>query len=306
MSDSSVLSIALWATNLGKPVDSMNAWIASVDACMERAAADGADLLLMPEYAAEQWLSYAPPDLALNDEIAWLAGQSSFALEALRELPTRHGIALLAGTMPVRVERGLDGEPPLVNRAHLLLPEGNVEHQDKLCLTPVERDPDGWHLSAGSTLRIVTWRGVRIVTLICLDIELPALAARIAAFDVDLVLVPSMTASLAGYNRVFCCARARATELLAAVCAVGCIGAVTRPRERPGSTSGAALYLPCERAFTSTGIAAEFPPIDRHDDRGPMLVVPDVPIARMRDLRRTGAEVWPGAWHGDHVSINEA
>ena len=106
-----------------------------------------------------------------------------------------------------------------------------------------------------------------------------------------------MTANLAGYNRVFSCARARATELLAAVCAVGCIGAVIRPQELPGSTSGAAVYLPCDRAFTSTGIAAEFPPIDRHEDRGPMLVVPDVPIARMRALRRTGAEVWPGAWH---------
>jgi predicted amidohydrolase len=205
----------------------------------------------------------------------------------------------------MRVDHGIDGAPPVVNRAHLLFPDGNVVHQDKLCLTPVERNPHGWHLSPGSTLRIVTWRGVRIVTLICLDIELPALAARIAAFDVDLVLVPSMTANLAGYNRVFSCARARATELLAAVCAVGCIGAVIRPQELPGSTSGAAVYLPCDRAFTSTGIAAEFPPIDRHEDRGPMLVVPDVPIARMRALRRAGAEVWPGAWQGEHISIHE-
>lgn len=95
--------------------------------------------------------------------------------------------------------------------------------QDKLCLTPFEKDPEDWNLSPGSELRIFKLNGYRIVVLICLDIEMPALSAKLASFDIDLILVPSMTLKPAGYHRVFGCAKARAVELLAAVAAVGVI-----------------------------------------------------------------------------------
>src|SRR3546814_7527676 len=59
---------------------------------------------------------------------------------------------------------------------------------------------------------------------------MPALALRLAPLDPDLILVPSMTAKLSGYSRVFSCAKARAIELLCAVAATGVIG------RAPGST----------------------------------------------------------------------
>ena len=50
------ITLALWATNLGRPLNGLDAWAARVDARMAEAAAAGARMLVMPEYACEQWL----------------------------------------------------------------------------------------------------------------------------------------------------------------------------------------------------------------------------------------------------------
>ena len=73
---SDTLSIALWATNLSVPVHGLEGWAARVEAKMAEAAAEGARILVMPEYAAEQWLNFKPADLKPTEEIAWLAGHA--------------------------------------------------------------------------------------------------------------------------------------------------------------------------------------------------------------------------------------
>lgn len=300
------LSIALWAANLAAPCTGIDAWAAAVDECMRAARAEAAELLVMPEYAAEQWLSFGPHDLRPDQEIPWLAEHASAALDALRPLPAKHGMGLLAGTMPFWVDEGRDGAPPIVNRAHLLLPDGRICTQDKLCLTPPEKDPAGWHLSTGRTLQIVQWAGLRIATLICLDIELPALAARLAPHGLDLVLVPSMTEKRAGYARVFSCAKARAVELQSAVCAVGCVGAASTGRPRFPNVSGAAVFVPCEEALGHTGTWCEIPARRAVQGPGEMLLARDLPLGLIRSMRAGRAEVWPGAWSAEHVEIVEA
>lgn len=300
------LSVALWATNLARPVNGIDAWAASVNARMAEAANAGAQLLAMPEYAAEQWLSFAPQGLGPDEEVPWMAGQAPAALEALKPLPSRHGIGLLAGTMPVEVENGSSDAPPHVNRAHLMLPDGRVVTQDKLCLTPPEKNPAGWNLSTGDRVTVVDWDGIRIAVLVCLDIELPALVTPLARLAPDLILVPSQTETDAGVARVFSCARARATELYATVCAVGCIGAVATGKPRGGYVSGAAAYVPSDRALGNTGVWDEIPPLNRVQGEGPVLYASDVPVGRIRALRNGGADVWPGSWDASHVRFLEA
>lgn len=299
------LNVALWVINIAVPVNGIDAWAANVDAQMANAAKAGARLLVMPEYAAEQWLSFAPGNLSPSEEIPWMASQSAAAVEALRLLPARHGIGLLAGTMPVEVENAQKDRPPYVNRAHLLLPDGRIIVQDKLCLTPQEKNPGGWNLATGDQVTVIEWEGLRVATLVCLDIELPALAARLAPLQPDLLLVPSMTETEAGYNRVFSCARARATELYAVVCAVGIIGAAATGVPRSGYRSGAAAYVPSDNALGTTGLWDEIPLMSHADGPGPMLMVKALPIGRIRTLRSAGAEVWPGAWDASHVRFVE-
>jgi len=301
MADS--LSVALWATNLAVPLNGIGAWAARIEERLAAAKAEGADILVMPEYAAEQWLSFAPQGLAPHEEIPWLAERAPEAYAAIAPLAARHGIALLAGTMPVADPDPKPGVPPYLNRAWLFLPDGRAIAQDKLCLTPGERDPRAWNLSTGERIEIVEWRGLRLATLICLDVEMPALSSLLAPYDLDVLFVPSMTEKLSGYSRVYSCAKARAVEMQAAVCAVGCIGATPTGKKRAGNTSGAAVCVPCEEVLGYTGTWADIAPRDTVAGPGPVLLVRDLPIETLRELRRGRAEVWPGAWRADHVQV---
>jgi hypothetical protein len=65
------------------------------------------------------------------------------------------------------------------------------------------------------------------------------------------------------------------------------------------------MYFPCDMSIHARGIAAEIPPVEDCDDAGPLIVIHDLPFTRMRALRRSGAEVWPGAWQDAHVGIVE-
>ncbi|HMR32409.1 MAG TPA: nitrilase-related carbon-nitrogen hydrolase [Geminicoccaceae bacterium] len=292
------LTIALWPVGMAAVPASVADAADRIEARLAEAAAAGAGLLMLPEYLGEQWLAWAPRDLPETEEVAWMGRHGAALLERLCSLPARHGVALLAGTWPARAGAGW------VNRAHLLLPDGRIVVQDKLCLTPSEQNAAAWRLETGSAVRIVEWRGLRIAMLVCLDIEQPALAALLQAADLDLLLVPSMTRQASGHARVTGCAKARAVELMTTVAAVGCIGSIPVEPPRP-NTGGAAVYLPCEAALGHHGIAVERLGIAACDGEGPLVIARDLPLGTVRELRRGGAEVWPGAWPASHVRLVE-
>jgi predicted amidohydrolase len=300
------LTVALWAVNLARPLNGIGAWAAAVEAQMAKAKEAGADMLVMPEYMSEQWLSFAPEGIGATEEIPWMAEQAAAALAAIAELPAKYDMALLAGTMPVAADPPPPGGSPYVNRAYLLLPDGRTIRQDKLCLTPAEKDPEGWHLGTGDRLEIVEWKGLKLATLICLDVEMPALASLLAPERPDLLLVPSMTSKMSGYSRVFGCAKARAIELQSAVAAVGVIGAASTNKPRETNVSGCSLFLPCEESLGYVGLHDQIPPVDACEDEGPMLIARDVPLAEIRRLREGAAEVWPGAWSAEHVTLSRS
>lgn len=300
------LTLALWAQNLAQPLNGLAAWAAKLDGKLAEAAAAGAQLLLLPEYNVEQWISFAPAGLKAEQEIAWMASQAEEALSLVAALPAKHGVALLLGSMPWPREAPAPGEPVATNRAWLLLPDGRRSKHDKLVLTPGERNPLAWNLQTGAELEIVAWRGLRLATLICLDVEMPALASRLAPHNLDLLLVPSMTEKLSGYSRVFGCAKARAVELMSVVAAVGCIGRAGGIATRGANVSGAAVFAPCEERLGHVGLLGEEKPRGETEGDGPLLVVRDIPIAEIRRLRDGQAEVWPGAWTADHVTVKQA
>lgn len=294
------VTLALWASNLRRPLASLDEWVEVAAAKIAEAESAGADLLLLPEWISSHWLTFAPADLARGRDVAWMAGHTEAALTGLARAIAGRKMALAAGTMPVAEAGGF------VNRGHLLLPDGSRGHQDKLCLTPFEKRADGWLVQPGRKLTVFEWRGLRLSMPVCLDIEQPALAARMQALDLDLVLVPSMTDLESGYRRVFGCAKARAIELVCPVAAVGVIGSQVLRGEAEPATSGAAVYLPCEPGFGADGVHAEIPMLAEAEDDGPLLIARDVPVGACRRLRRDGAEAWPGPWDAGHVRLDVA
>ena len=154
----------------------------------------------------------------------------------------------------------------------------------------------------GSRVTPFEFLGARMAVLICLDVEMPAVAAKLQDQELDLLIVPSMTGQLSGYHRVFDCAKARAVELFAAVAVVGAIGEMAQ--DQGGNCSGAALFLPCEMHLGAAGRAAEIAPQSSADGPGPLLVV-DLPLAALRRARRH-AEAWPGPFDGAAIEIGQS
>jgi predicted amidohydrolase len=299
------ITVGLWATNLEPPAASLAAWTAVVETRMAEAQAAGAQLLVLPEFACAQWLGFAPVGLPLDQQVPWLAALTEPALAALGPLPARYDVALLAGTMPVAVPDPEGGPVRHVNRAWLLTPEGGVHSQDKLCLTPSELNPQGWLLTPGTSIDVVTWRGLRIAMIVCLDVELTSLWARLATLDLDLILVPAKTDLLSGYYRVFGCAKARAIELQTVVCAVGAVGTPLGDPVLDTVVGGAAAFIPCEASLGYTGVAAALEPHAASAGLSPVLYAYQLPVGLCRRLRHgdAEAEVWPGAWAADGVTI---
>lgn len=288
--------IALWSYNLGQAPASVGDFAGLIEEGVKRAAGQGARLLVLPEYLIECCLAFKPHGLRPDQEMAYLADVGAELVPLLAPVADRHGVSLLAGSMPVRTAGGI------TNTAVLLAADGREIRQDKLCLTPFEQSSDTWHLTPGTELRLFELDGLKMAILICLDVEMPALSSLLARQDIDLLLVPSMTEMLSGYHRVFGCAKARAVELMCAVAVCGVVGASRGTTQNESNVSGAALYLPCEEEFGFTGIGAEIAPTDGRNGEEPFLVA-SVPFQQLRDLKSGKAEVWPGAWTADHVKI---
>lgn len=161
----------------------------------------GADLVLLPEFL---WLGLEPLLPMVDGYTALECVALIFWRKLLPDLQrrlTRPGKAVVLGTCPALQRHAVR------NRAPIFTGESWI-YQDKLHLTPWEEG-----FSPGSTLRLWSFGDWRIAVLICLDIEIPELAARLRGQNVDLILCPSATETVLGVERVDRCASARAVEL---------------------------------------------------------------------------------------------
>jgi len=234
-----------------------------------------ADLVVLPEYAAmEAALMAAPPTLSPLQWRDQAADRAGAWCDLAAAFATRHACHLLAGTGPVRTPRGL------VNRAWLVGPDGIVAHQDKLILTPYERETLG--LVPGDGLKVFDTGLGRIGILTCYDCEFPILARRLAEAGADMILVPSCTDGPAGQTRVRQSARARAIESQCLVVQAPLVGRVAGCDIVDDSTGRAGLFCPPDHGLPGDGILAQ----GETDRAGPVVAELD-PMA-IRAPRQTG------------------
>lgn len=246
------LTLDLWTFDVGAGLKA-----ATVAECAEEVSrrveeswASGADLVLFPEFA---WMSLEPllEDVDHGQPTALHAVAHCFWEEifpALRLKLARPGKAVVLGTAPfVDKETGR-----LFNRAPILA-DGRVLHQDKLHLTPWEKD-----FTPGESLMIWQFGGLRVAVIVCLDIEIPELAARLRGREIDLILCPSATETVLGVERVDRCASARAVEL---GCYVGVAHLVGQTRSAliDHNVGRLALYRPSQAAFRKEERCTEGP-----------------------------------------------
>lgn len=262
-------------------IETWDAYVEHLTAIVRDAADAGAQLLLLPEYAAMTLTGQLAPDIRsdLHGAIAGMQVLIPAWLELCGELARNYGITFQPGSAPV-----LDPDGKFRNRAWLFGPDGMIGHQDKLMMTRFEREK--WHIAAGTQgLKAFDTMIGRLGILICYDNEFPMLGRRLAEMGVELVLGPSCTDTLAGAYRVRIGAQARALENQFAVLVSPTAGFAPWSPAVDENRGRAALYVPPDYGMPASGVFAESGSEEVHETT---MLVTDIDLADVARLRAEG------------------
>ena len=235
------------------------------------AAGSGAQLLVFPEYGAMEYAGTAAADLRAS--LAAVSDALPQMDAAHAELARRHGVHILAGSGPSARANAY------VNAARLFAPSGRTGVQEKLMMTPFERD---WGVSGGEMLRVFETALGRIGVAVCYDCEFPLLVRAQAEAGADLILVPSCTEYLSGYHRVRTAARARALENGCATVLSPTVGDAAWSPAVDRNTGAAGVFVPADHGFSETGVLTE------GVVNAPGWIYADVDTDGLRAVRRSG------------------
>ncbi|WFF42943.1 amidohydrolase [Salinicola endophyticus] len=259
---------------------SWDAYAAQLTGLCEEAAAQGAELLLLPEYAGLV-LSGQLPEAERNDLHGSIAGIQPLLprwLALCESLARRLKIYLQPGSVAVRDDDGL-----YRNRAWLFGPDGCLGSQDKLMMTRFEQEQ--WQIAAGSGLKVFDTALGKLGILICYDNEFPLLARTLAEAGVDLILTPSCTDTEAGFYRVRIGAQARALENQIAVLQSPTVGLAPWSPALDENIGRAALYVPPDYGMPPNGVIAESEATCPTHSRW---LIAELDLAEVRRVREAG------------------
>lgn len=190
--------------------------LSSFENFVRTAKRQGAQLVMFPELFTLDMMTM-PSQESEGDQVRRIAREIASPLfEKAQQLSRELDIAILSGSTP-RVKP--DGS--VMNSAFIAFPDGRTLIQDKLFLTPDERD---WGLTAGTEVQVFDAPWGRTAILICYDCEIPRISDVLAETKPELILVPSMTGAVHGFYRVRWTAQARAIEHYSYVVHVGTVG----------------------------------------------------------------------------------
>ena len=231
--------------------------------------------LLMPELFTVQLFTLMSPELDPKTAAHELATYHEKYVELFTKLATKYHIYIIGGTIPT--ER--DGK--LYNVAHLFSPAGNVYTQDKLHVTPYERDY--WDIQPGEGLNIFETPLGRIAIQVCYDIEFPEASRLLTMAGAEVIFVPFSTDERKAYYRVRFTSQARAVENYIYVVLSGNAGNLPTTPWYLLNYSQSAVFTPSDFAFppeATAGLA---------DPNVETAVIADLDLTTLTQMREIGS-----------------
>jgi predicted amidohydrolase len=243
---------------------------------VETAADYKCHLLVFPEYFTVQLLTLGDLKRPMPEQIRDLATQRDRFVELLGGLARKHGLYIVAGTIPVADA----GDDRVYNDCHFFGPSGRYGVQGKLHMTRFERDD--WKVSARSQLRVFETEFGVIAVTICYDVEFPELARAAARQGANLLIAPSCTDDRQGYLRVRYCAQSRAIENQLYVVLSSTVGSLPMVPAVSLNYGQAAILTPSDFPFSRDGILAEGNPNQE------AMVIGELNLSTIQEARTRG------------------
>lgn len=180
-----------------------------VGGLVEGAVDGGAGLVVFPELASTGLLGTIDDHDVTTETITrdfWerLPVHHDAIVDGFRDLARRHNIVIVGGS-----HNRLADDGTLRNTALVAHPDGRVDFQDKIHLTPQEH---ALGARGGDELIVTKVGPFTAGVLICADIQFPELSRHLVHRGVDLILCPSLTWNRRGVHRVRTGCEARAIE----------------------------------------------------------------------------------------------
>lgn len=234
-----------------------------------------ADFVLFPE------LFNAPLMIEFNhlteaEAIRGLATYTEAIRNKFQELAVSYNVNIITGSMPY-----VNDEGKLLNVSYLCRRNGTWERYCKIHATPSEAR--AWGMSGGNKIQAFDTDCGKIGILICYDVEFPELSRIYADQGVQILFVPFMTDTQNGYNRVRCCAQARAIENECYVAIAGCVGNLPKIRNMDIQYAQSAIFTPSDFAFPTIPIKAEATPNTE------MTIIADLDLDLLKELHEEGS-----------------
>ena len=280
------------------PVEFLGRWEKfeqKITTLVREAVEENAQLLLFPEYGCLELASLFSPTIYKS-----LSGQ----LEALQSLlpgyRTLHshlaqhfGVTIVAASFPVMLPNG-----SYRNRAYVCTPDGAIDFQDKLIMTRFENEL--WEISPGDTVKVISTPHGLVGISICYDSEFPLIARRQVEMGAKLILAPSCTDTVAGFNRVRIGCQARALENQCYVVMSPLVGAVDWSEAIDINVGAASFFTPVDYGFPSDGILAQ------GEMNQAQWLIAELDLARIDEVRQQGQVInhrdWERQWPIYHGS----
>lgn len=225
----------------------VDVFLAHMGRHVERAVEEKADVVLFPELASTGLLGSIQDHAVTSHTITrdyWdvLAPMAETIEAGVSALATKHGITVLGGS-----HNRIHSDGSLRNTAFLAHPDGRVEHQDKIHLTPQEQDLG---VRGGDDVLVTQVGAFTVGVLICADVQFPELSRYLVEHNVDLILCPSLTWNRRGVHRVKIGCQARAIENQLFVVMSPLVGSDGLPTDAPMYAKGEALATgPVDKTF---------------------------------------------------------
>ncbi|GAB0112550.1 carbon-nitrogen hydrolase family protein [Acidisoma sp. C75] len=286
------LALAQYAVERHRTLDDFTA---KLDRLLSEAASQGAEMLVLPEYAAMELAAIFTEAAEPVAEREAIVQRAEAILEIMRQAAMRHGLWLLGGSLPMRDA----GTGMVHNRAPFISAEGLVRFQEKRVMTRFETEE--WQVSAGREPQVFATPWGLIGIAICYDVEFPMLVRAQVEAGAWLVLAPSCTDTLWGFNRVHLSARARAIENQCFVAICPTVGEAPWSATLDLNRGYAGVFGPCDRGFPEDGVIAQ------GELDAAQLVIADLDPARIAAVRQDGGvrnhRDWPPTPAGCAVAV---
>jgi predicted amidohydrolase len=236
------------------------------------AAGLGAKILVFPEYGAMELVSILPEDIR-PDLQASVDGLMAYwpQYDSLhKRLAARYNVYILGASFP----------KDRANIAGFYAPDGTAGYQGKLIMTRFENEE--WRIMPTREQTLFNTPFGKIGVAICYDSEFPLLVRGLVEAGAVLILVPSCTDTLAGYNRVRIGAQARALENQCYVVQSPTVGEAPWSPATDVNIGAAGIFAPPDVGFPDDGVIAQ----GELNQAG--WVYADLNLARIDSIRRHG------------------